>query len=79
MIRRRPAPHAEGDSGSSEQRTLALDLGSFAWQSLEEECERLGVAIEELVAFALMYYLADADSGRIARKPPGARAEHRDR
>jgi hypothetical protein len=27
-----------------------------------------GVPVEELVSFAVMYYLADVDSGRIARR-----------
>lgn len=76
MIRRRPAP--DEAEGSREKRTLTLNLGSFAWQSLEDECERFGVAMEELTAFALMYYLADADSGRISRKPPSARIDDRE-
>jgi hypothetical protein len=78
VIRRRPAPNAGESSGAREKRTLTLELGSFAWQSLDEECERLGMAIEELIAFGLMYYVADADSGRIARKPPSARFDGRE-
>ncbi len=76
MIRRWPAPN-EAD-GSREERTLRLDLGSFAWRSLEQECERFGVTVEELTAFALMYYLADADSGRVSRTPPSARVDDRE-
>jgi hypothetical protein len=46
--------------------TLALD--GFARESIEEEATRLSVAVEELVSFAVLYYLADVDSGRIARQ-----------
>jgi hypothetical protein len=45
-----------------------LRLSGFAWEAIEQESARQGVPVEELVAFAVMYYLADADSGRIARQ-----------
>jgi hypothetical protein len=40
----------------------------FAWETVEEESARLGVSVEELVAFSVLYYLADVDSGRVARR-----------
>lgn len=49
---------------------LRLDLDEFAWKATEEECTRLGVSAQELATFALLYYLADLDSGRIARQIP---------
>ncbi len=45
-----------------------LRMGGFAWEAIEQESARQGCTVEELVAFAVMYYLADADSGRIARE-----------
>ncbi len=51
-------------------RGLTLDLEGFVGEALEEECARLGVSIEELARFAVLYYLADLDSGRIARQLP---------
>lgn len=51
-------------------RRLALELNDFTWEALEEEAARLGVSIEELARFAVLYYLADRDSGRIARRLP---------
>jgi hypothetical protein len=47
---------------------LEVDLDEFTVQALRSESERLGVSRQELVAFAIGYYLADLDSGRIARR-----------
>jgi hypothetical protein len=49
-------------------RTLTLSLDGFAWEALEQERVRLGVSLEELVSFSVLYYLADSDSGRLARR-----------
>jgi hypothetical protein len=49
-------------------RSLAVPLEAFAWEAIEEESARLGVSVEDLAAFAVLYYLADVDSGRIARR-----------
>ena len=53
---------------SMRQVTIAFD--EFGYTELESLAERQGVTIEELVAHAAMYYLADADSGRMAAKVP---------
>jgi hypothetical protein len=59
-----------GDShgGLGAQRDVNVRLDEFAWQALEQESERLGVPIEDFISFAVLYYLADVDSGRIARR-----------
>jgi len=58
-----------GDSErpDDETRRLSVRLDSFVWQALELEGNRLGVSEEELAGFAIAYYLADVDSGRLAR------------
>ncbi len=48
-------------------RSVELQLDEFAWEALDAESVRLGVSVEDLLAFSLLYYLADLDSGRIAR------------
>jgi hypothetical protein len=48
--------------------SVTLRMGEFAWEAIEQESARQGVSVEEMLAFAVMYYLADADSGRIARE-----------
>jgi hypothetical protein len=52
------------------KRVLTLELDAFAAQAIETEAEQLGVAVDELASFAVLYYLADHDSGRIARALP---------
>jgi hypothetical protein len=47
-------------------------LQGFAWEAVEEESARLGVSVEEFVAYATLYYLADVDSGRISRRISGS-------
>jgi len=49
---------------------LEVALDTFTAQALRLESERLGVSRQELVGFAIAYYLADLDSGRIARPIP---------
>lgn len=62
------SPSREG--AAADTRRLELRLDSFAWEALELECTRLGVSEEEIVSYAIAYYLADRDSGRLAREPP---------
>lgn len=47
---------------------LAVRLDGFAAEATDEEAARLGVSVEELVSFSVLYYLADVDSERIARR-----------
>jgi hypothetical protein len=56
---------------ASPARQLTLSLDDFAWSAVAEESSKLGVSAEELARFALLYYLADLDSGRIARRIDG--------
>jgi hypothetical protein len=48
--------------------SVSLPMDAFAWETVEQESARLGVSVEELVAFSVLYYLADVDSGRVARR-----------
>jgi hypothetical protein len=50
------------------EHSVSLRVSGFAWEALERESARQGCSVDELVAFAVMYYLADADSGRISRQ-----------
>lgn len=60
-----------GDEHVARGLTLALDR--FTWEALEQEAARQGVSVAELASFAVLYYLADGDSGRIARRLPPPR------
>lgn len=50
------------------ERSLTVRLDDFAWEALEQESAQLGVSVEDLITFSVLYYLADVDSGRIARQ-----------
>jgi hypothetical protein len=64
-----PDSSSELDSRAT-RRELKLDLDTFGREALEAEAARLGVSPEELARHAVLYYLADCDSGRISRRPP---------
>jgi len=49
---------------------MRLPLKPFARWAIEREAAQLGVSVEELATFALLYYLADLDCGRVARRAP---------
>jgi hypothetical protein len=51
-----------------ESRRVAVQLDGFAVEAIDEEAARLRISAEELVCFSVLYYLADVDSGRIARR-----------
>jgi hypothetical protein len=72
VIEQEPMVDGAGEDSEDVPRMqeLRLDLDEFAWKATEEECTRLGVSAQELATFALLYYLADLDSGRIARQIP---------
>lgn len=55
-------PEVRGD------HDLSLRLETFTWESLQDESARLAISVEELAVFSIQYYLADVDSGRIARR-----------
>jgi hypothetical protein len=63
-------PDGPGEPSARAPRELKLDLDAFAREALEAEATRLGISAEELARFAVIYYLADGDSGRISRRPP---------
>jgi hypothetical protein len=71
IVDRRPGerPDARGE------KNLVLRLDGFAHRAINEESIKLGVPVEELASFAVLYYLADLDSGRIARRFPPSEGE----
>jgi hypothetical protein len=63
-------PGGSHSTGRGRKRTLVLELDVFAWETLDEQSSELGVSVDELVAFSVLYYIADLDSKRIARRLP---------
>lgn len=64
------SPDGSNELDSRTTRELKLQLDAFTHEALEQEAARLGLSVEELARFAVLYYLADRDSGRISRRPP---------
>jgi hypothetical protein len=58
-----PSFGADGDRDAS---TMNVTLDDVTWAALVEEAERQGVTPETLGVHALLYFLADFDSGRVA-------------
>jgi hypothetical protein len=58
-----------------ERRAVTIELDAFASTALEDEARAMNVSVEELASFALLYYLADRDSGRTARRLPHRAAD----
>jgi hypothetical protein len=56
--------------GHGDGRKLTLQLDTFAWETLAQQAQELGVTVDELAVFSVVYYLADLDSKRIARRIP---------
>jgi len=55
------------DPSAHAGRSVTLRLGDFVWEAIDYEAARSGSSREEIIAFSVLYYLADLDSGRIAR------------
>jgi hypothetical protein len=56
---------------------LELDLDPAVWEALADESRRQGVAIERVLEHAVLYLVADLDSGEVAadiaeHEPPSA-------
>jgi hypothetical protein len=65
------------DQNNQGRQRMTLSLEGFTRELLEAEASRLDVSVQELVTFSVLYYLADANSGRVAReikawRPPSA-------
>ena len=46
--------------------TITVTLDGETWNALRDEAERQGVPAETLALHAVMYFIADLDSGRVA-------------
>jgi hypothetical protein len=57
-------PRLEGESQPSQR--LRIELDDATWAALSAEADRQGVPTDLLALHALLYYLADIDSGRVA-------------
>jgi hypothetical protein len=54
---------------------VSVEFDDFGWARLVHEAERQQVPVEDLVAHAVTYFLADKDSGRQAHRVMRALAD----
>jgi hypothetical protein len=66
----RPVAKPQTIAAEKHSASIGLRLGESTTDALVAEAERLGISTEELANFSVLYYLADLDSGRIARTIP---------
>lgn len=69
------AARGNGSAGAGEPSSVVLHPGPFLRQTLVEESARLEVSIEEFITFAVLYYLADLDTQRVAQRIRGSGSE----
>jgi hypothetical protein len=51
-------------------RSVRLELTAFGRESIEDEASREGIAVETLLRHAVLHFLAERDSDRMAPKFP---------
>jgi hypothetical protein len=59
-------------ANSSSAKSLKVGVDDATWTALAEEAKEQGVTPEILAVHAMLYFLADLDSGRIAELLEGA-------
>ena len=65
----RPAWHAPRCATASRGAAdLTVRLDRETWEALQEEAERQDVSAADLVRHAVLYFLADLDSGRVTER-----------
>ena len=62
------APRPTREQRVRSDRSVTLGLERFAWESIDDQAAREGLTAEELITYAVLYYLADIDSERISRQ-----------
>ena len=77
---RRSTGRAEVDAsnGSEGASTISVTISAFATAQLKEEAARQKVSVGDLAAHAIVYYLADADAGRVSWPVPHLEPRRRD-
>ena len=55
-------------TASAEGSDLTVRLDVATWQALHEEAERQEVSAADLTRHAVLYFLADVDSGRVGQR-----------
>jgi hypothetical protein len=68
VAHRVPSQLQSGGREGADNIALDLDLDLQTWRDLGAECRREDVSMDTLVSHAVLYLIADIDSGRVARR-----------
>lgn len=60
-------PRISGQPGG-DSRGVDLEIDDETWQALEDEAHRQGIEFGPLAEHAILYFIADWDSGRLAER-----------
>jgi hypothetical protein len=61
-------PRLSREAEGKRELQMSIDLDLDSWRDLESEATRQDVSVEALLEHAILYFLADLDSGRVERK-----------
>lgn len=61
-------PRFRLNRGGGDGVQVRISIDDAPWDALEREAERQGVSAEQLVEHAALYFAADLDNGRLARR-----------
>ena len=64
----RPAWLVRGYETAPDGSAVTARLDRETWQALQEEAERQTVSADDLTRHAVLYFLADVDSGRVGQR-----------
>jgi hypothetical protein len=63
-----PYPSFLDERRGGEGIRLELRIEEGLWRSLEEEAERQGIGVSEMLEHAVLYFAAEVDAGRFAER-----------
>lgn len=68
-----------GSEPERRRTSIPVELDDSTWEALLQEARSQGVDISALAAHAVLYFMADVDSGRVAKRMDDSVAERRPR
>ena len=74
---RRVPPYAQKAESERLRAGVRVELDDGSWSALREEAGRQHVDIGVLAAHAVLYFMTDVDSGRVAERMADAMTERR--
>jgi hypothetical protein len=63
-----PYPSFLGNDGGGRMIDLRIDIDDAVWKAFSREAKRQGVATNQLLQHAVIYFIADRDAGRVTQR-----------